>query len=61
MKRVGGLGLVLTLILLSLLLFAQDTAGQWTVIGISAFIGSISLILFVFGSVRHKNEQQFGS
>ncbi|RKX47675.1 MAG: hypothetical protein DRP64_00400 [Verrucomicrobia bacterium] len=60
MKRVGGLGLALTLVLLSLLFFANDATGRWTVLGISLFIGSISLVLFVVGSARHKHEEPLG-
>ena len=60
MKRVGGLGLALTAVLLSLLFFAEDATGRWTVAGISAFIGIISLILYIFGSIRHQNEEPLG-
>jgi len=60
MKRVGGLGLALTVFLLLLLFFANDAIGRWTVAGISFFIGSISLVLFVVGSARHKHEALLG-
>lgn len=60
MKRVGGLGLALTGVLLSLLFFANDATGRWTVGGISLFIGGISLVLFVVGSARHKLEEPLG-
>ena len=60
MKRVGGLGLILTIFLLGLLFFAQDTAGVWTVLSISAFIGIISLILYIRGTIIHRNEEPLG-
>lgn len=57
MKRIGGLGFTVALLLMNLLFFAQDPSGRWTILGVSGSIGIFSLTLFVLGTVRHKKEQ----
>jgi len=56
LKMVGSLGLVIAAAILLLLIPVKGIEGKWAVLFVSAFIGGISLLMYLNGRAKENKE-----